>query len=210
MCCGLRITSRSQNTRPGCPNRPSTNGPPSTRVGARPVRMSNAVVSTTPEHASETSEQRRTQARDARRRGAHLRRRSSTSCAATGGKVFANPSVGRGYSRARCEAGPLGWRLPMEHTDIESHGIESSRRITATSFRVIGVCGTIEPPGWCMPRWLSVESRPSCRGTGSAGGTRDSRCAEWEAPADRPSLVTAHGKKMAVPAVRERPRIRAN
>ena len=30
----------------------------------------------------------------------------------------------------------LGWRLPMEQTDIESHEIESSRRITATSFRV--------------------------------------------------------------------------
>jgi len=42
----------------------------------------------------------------------------------------------------------LGWRLPMEQTDIESHEIESSRRITATSFRVIGVCGTTELPGW--------------------------------------------------------------
>jgi len=30
----------------------------------------------------------------------------------------------------------LGWRLHMEHTDVESHEIESSRRITATSFRV--------------------------------------------------------------------------
>ena len=29
-----------------------------------------------------------------------------------------------------------GWRLHMEHTAIESHEIESSRRITATSFRV--------------------------------------------------------------------------
>ena len=30
----------------------------------------------------------------------------------------------------------LGWRLPMEQTDVEGHEIESSRRITATSFRV--------------------------------------------------------------------------
>ena len=32
--------------------------------------------------------------------------------------------------------GHAAWRLPLEHTDIESHEIESSRRITATSFRV--------------------------------------------------------------------------
>jgi len=34
----------------------------------------------------------------------------------------------------------LGWRLPMEQTDIECHEIESSRRITATSFRVTREC----------------------------------------------------------------------
>ena len=79
-----------------------------------------------------------------------------------------------GVSCPRTGRGPvLGWRLPMEQTDIESHGIESSRRITATSFRVIGVCRTIEPPGWCMPRWLPVESRPSC--AWGRQGRRDER-----------------------------------
>ena len=44
---------------------------------------------------------------------------------------FTAPS-GRGV-RGR---GPvLGWRLPMTHTDIEGHEIESSRRIRACSDR---------------------------------------------------------------------------
>ena len=42
--------------------------------------------------------------------------------------------------RIHAEAVVPGWRLPMEHTDIETHEIESSRPITATSFRLTREC----------------------------------------------------------------------
>jgi len=34
----------------------------------------------------------------------------------------------------------IDWRLPLEHTDVEIHEIESSRQIIATSFRVTREC----------------------------------------------------------------------
>ena len=54
----------------------------------------------------------------------------------------------------------LGWRLPMEQTDVEGHGIESSRQITARE-----------------------EGRdPGARQRD--GQTDTARSAEWEAPAE--------------------------
>jgi hypothetical protein len=38
------------------------------------------------------------------------------------------------------EAAVVSWRLPLEHTDIEIHEIESLRRTTATSFPVACEC----------------------------------------------------------------------
>jgi hypothetical protein len=48
-------------------------------------------------------------------------------------------------------------RLPREHTDIEIHEIESSRRITATSVRVARECKKVTTPGGCIPRSTVVE-----------------------------------------------------
>ena len=41
-----------------------------------------------------------------------------------------------GHCKRRARGGHVAWRLPLEHTDIEGHEIESSRQIIATSFRV--------------------------------------------------------------------------
>jgi hypothetical protein len=43
-------------------------------------------------------------------------------------------------------------RLPLEHTDIEIHEIESSRQITATSCPVACECKKVTTPSGCIPR----------------------------------------------------------
>ena len=58
------------------------------------------------------------------------------------------------------EAAVVSWRLPREHTDIEIHEIESSRRITATSFPVACECKMVTTPGWCIPRSTIAEITP--------------------------------------------------
>ena len=70
--------------------------------------------------------------------------------------------------------GHVAGRLPLEHTDIEIHEIESSRRIIATSFRVIRRCenGRHYPAGACHDR-LSWRVRTSC--DGSDQGRSDER-----------------------------------
>src|SRR5687768_8030518 len=103
---------------------------------------------------------------------------------------------GRLPQRDGREVGPVGWRLPMEHTDIESHEVESSRRITATPAREARQADTGERAKQVSNAWLgsfrvtrechrpritrlvyvtvvSMESRPSC--AWQRQGRRDER-----------------------------------